>query len=243
MQQTVASLLTGALAEIRVARAGDVPDGDTTDLALAMFNELLDALNAENRAIYTRAFATFTLTANHQPHTIGLSTNAPDFTVTVGRPVAIRGANLVLSNNIRSPLTLRDDDWWLDLRAPTITSAVPTDLNYRADWPNGSIYLWPVPTTAYSLELVTDTQLAQVASADTLDLPPGYIQALRLTLAELLAPAFGQTVSASTAQKAIAARARVWTNDDEVPTLDTVDAGMPTGRRGRGYDFRTGFLE
>jgi hypothetical protein len=244
MQITVPALLTRALAEIRVARGGDVLDGDTADLALTLFNELLDGLNADGRAIYARGFATFTLTPNHQPHTIGLSTNTPvpDFTVTVGRPVAIRGANLVLANNVRSPLALRDDEWWLDLRVPTVPSAIPTDLNYRPDWPNGSIYLWQVPTTAYSLELVTDTQLAQVASGDTLDLPQGYVQALALTLAELCAPAFGQTVSGSTVIKAREARARVWGDDDEIPTLDTRDAGMPNSGGG-GFNFRTGFVE
>lgn len=241
MSITVNAFLTAALVEIRSARGGDVVNPDDMDLALLLFNELLDALNVDHRAIYTRAFTTFTLTPNLQPHTIGLTANTPTLTVTIGRPTRILGANLVLANTINSPITIRDDDWWLNQRAPAITSAIPMDLNYRATWPNGAIYLWPVPTAAYGLEIETETLLAQVALADTLDLPMGYQQALRLTTAELLANAFGQPVSATLERHAREARGRVWANNDVVPNLVTLDGGVPGGTGG-GYDYRTGLI-
>lgn len=240
MAVAVATFLTAALAEIRMARGGDVVGPDDMDLALFIFNELLDALNVDDRALYTRAFTTFTLTPSLQPHTIGLAANSPTFTVTIGRPTKVLGANLVLTNNIRVPLTLRDDDWWRNLRAQAVSASIPTDLNYGADWPNGTIRLWPVPTVAYGLELQTETLLAQVALTDTFDLPFGYQQALRLTTAELCAPAFGQTVSASTEKNARKAREAVWGNNDVIPNQKTRDAGVPGGRRGGGYDYRTG---
>jgi hypothetical protein len=100
-----------------------------------------------------------------------------------------------------------------------------------------------VPSAAYQVELETWTLLGSVADANvTLDFPPGYQQALRLTLAELCAPAFGQTVSTSTATKAREARARVWGVNDQIPNLMTRDAGMPGGRRG-GFNYLTGQIQ
>jgi hypothetical protein len=92
---TVTAFLTAALAEIRIARAGDVPSPDDLDLALTIFNELLDAWNADQRALYSTDMLTFPLTPNLQPHTIGLTADSPSFVVTTGRPTAIRRANLV----------------------------------------------------------------------------------------------------------------------------------------------------
>jgi hypothetical protein len=242
MSIAVPTFLTAALAEIRVARAGDVVNPEDMDLALTLFNELLDSYNGDDGpAIYTRMFATFTLTPNLQPHTIGLAANTPTFSVSVGRPTSIEGANIVLSSGVRTPLNIQDDDWWLNVRVRALTASIPTDLYYSPDWPNGSIYLWPVPTTAYSLEIETSTLLAAVALTDTLDLPFGYQAALRLTLAELLAPAFGQTVSQDTMRAARAARERIFSTNYEVPDLDTRDAGMPGGAMSGTWDYRTGF--
>lgn len=249
MSIAVSDFLRLALMEIRSARAGDVVQPDDAGDALLIFNELLDGLNATPRAIYTNAFTTFTLTANLQPHTIGLAANTPTFTVTIGRPARIVSANLILSNNIRVPLDLLNAQQWNAIsagaaagQAVTITSAVPMGLYYDPAWPTGNIYLWPVPDTAYGLELQTATLLAQVLSSDTFDLPFGYQQALRLTLAERLAPAFGQSVSRETAKAAQDARALIWGDNDEIPNA-IADAGVPMGARGCGFNFLTGQVE
>lgn len=239
MSTSVSDFLTAALAEIRAVRAGDVPSPEDMALALALFNELLDSLNQQGRALYTVGFSTFTLTPALQPHTIGVAGNSPTFTVATSRPMAIHGANLILANNIRTSLRLRDDEWWLNVRARSVVSAVPTDLYYSPDYPNGSLYLWPVPTTAYGIELETATLLAAVALADTFTLPPGYQRMLRLTLAEDLAPAFGQTVNPSTAERARQARMVVFAGNVAAPTGHTRDGGMPGVRGGR-FNYLTG---
>lgn len=252
MAIAVTDFIRLALSEIRAARAGDVVSPDDANDALLIFNELLDALNVDDRALYTVNFHTFTLTPNHQPHTIGISANTPDFTVTIGRPTKILSGNIILANNIRKPLELLDDDGWNRIsagaaagQAVTITASVDTYLYYTPDYPNGSLYLWPVPSTAYGLELRTNTLLAQVALTDTFDLPFGYQQALRLTLTELLAPHFGQPISPETANNARKARALVWGNNDVIPNLTTRDAGMPNGSMSRGnrYNYLTGLMD
>lgn len=243
MSIVVSQFLYLAAVEVRVARGGDPLSPNDQDLILAIFNELLDSLNGDGVALYNTTFQSFTLTAALQPHTIGIAANTPTFTVTTGRPTRILAANLVLTaGTTRVPLNLRDDQWWANIRSRLITSANPTDLYYDTSWPNGGIYLWPVPTTAYGLELEFQTQLAQVLATDTLDLPQGYQAALRLTLAELIAAAFGQSVSADTKRNAIDARARAWgSTNDPAPNLDTRDGGVPSGGGRSTYDYRTGY--
>ncbi len=154
----------------------------------------------------------------------------------------------MIANNIRIPFDLIDDEEWMNIRAgaatgvtPNIVSSIPRKLFYSPDWPNGSIYMWPVENTAYTLELEFEQLLSSMLATDTFNLPMGYQQALRLTLAELLAPAFGQRIADSTAIKAREARARAWAANDSIPDICTVDGGMPTegGRRGT-WSFQTG---
>ncbi len=234
----VDAFLALALKEIRAARAGDVIQPSDQDDALAVFNELLEALSGTSRALFAVTFPTFNLIANHQPHTIG---PGGDFNVT-RRPVSILSGSLWISTTIKMPLWFHDRTWWSQIMAPKIAVTVPGDAYYEPEWPLGKFYFWPIESSALQVELQLRTELLNVVATDTLDLPQGYQQALRLTLAELLAPMFGQTVSASTAQKAREARAQVWGNNDRIPNLRTRDGGMPGGHGGGhgGYDHFTG---
>jgi hypothetical protein len=237
----VSDLITDAFTEIRAARAGDVLAPEQMAWGLGKLNRLLDRWNANPRASYRGGFASYTLTASHQPHTIGPS--AADFTVTA-RPKAILGANLILTNVspvVRVPITLRDSEWWLAQSLQGLASSMPTDLYYDAGWPNGSLNLWPVPSTAYDLELLTDGLFDVLALTDAFWMPFGYRDAVTLTLAEEIAPGMGQRVDSSTAASAREARALIFGGNDDMPRIVTRDAGMPGGGGG-GFDFRTGFL-
>src|SRR3990167_4987 len=245
MEITAQDLIRLSLLEIRAVRAGDSINPTLNADALVVLNEYLDRLNVTPRALYDTTQTTFTMTASLQPHTIGLSANSPTFSVSINPPSPILSANVVLSGNIRCRVNVLNDQEWDAITAGaaagqsvTITSSIPTDLHYEPTWPNGELFLWPVPT-ANKLELRFETLLAALALTDTFTLPMGYQQALRLTLAELLAPMCGQTVSADTRRAARDARDAVWgTNDGSLNAIP--DAGVPgTGRRG-GWNYKTG---
>lgn len=250
---TKQDLILDALIEINAIAAGDLPEPATLDFASRALDEIYDDLNATPDGTYSNSFQSFTITPNLQPHTIGPS--GATFTVTV-RPIAILGANIVLntvSPAVRSPLEIRDDAWWLNQRVQGITSTVPTDLYYSADWSlgqsqtgnkNGSIFLWPVATQAYLLELLTASTLTPLTLLQTFSLPPGYQSACRLTLAERLAsPLTGHGASPDLTTRARDARARVFDNNEEPPRLITADAGMPGGGRpSSGGNYRTGWF-
>ena len=236
MSTTVADLLFNAAVEINAARAGDAQSPEDQTLLLYLLNEMLDEWNARTNALYATQKPIFTLTPNHQPHTIGVTANAPDFVVSTARPAKILEANLIIGNNIRKPLNIRDDQWYLSLLAPQITASVISDLWYNDGWPNGSIYTYPIITTAWQLELLLSVLLANLAATDTFDLPPGYQSALRLSLAERAAASFGQLTAAGLQGlmlRAKDARAAVFgANQTPIPRISTRDGGIPGGPQG-----------
>jgi len=236
---TVRDLVTEAAQELGIVAAGETLAAADAELFVQRLIWLFDSWNAERAGVYADRLTTHTLTPSLQPHTIG-----PSGTFTVSqRPVSIDGANLVLTNvtpNVYVPIAIRDIEWFRELPAPTLEASIPTDLYYEAGWPNGSLYLWPVPTTAYGLELQTRIVLSALTLADTFTMPPGYREAVTLTLAEKCARPFGRPVADDLRIEAMRARGRVFANNDETPRLCTVDAGMPAGGGGSTFNYRTG---
>jgi len=239
---TTSDLLRDALLELGVVDPVETVPSDMQSLALVRWNAILDQWNAQQIATYTKTFPTFTITANLSPHTIGPT--GATWTVTQ-RPVALIGVNLLIGSGVslvRIPITIRDDAWWMAQPVPNVRSSVPTDVYYSPAWPNGSIYFWPVPNTAYVVELEVRYVLAQVADADlgsTVTWPPGYQRALTLTLAEDLTGPYTVPMPQGLGKKAQEARAVVFANNNAPVRIRTRQSGMPSGTSG-GYSWRSG---
>src|SRR5579885_1594880 len=137
MALTVTKFLTGALKELRVARAGDVPSPDDLDDALLVFNELLDEWNADRRCVFNVNYSDFTLVPNLSPHTIGPAGTVagpadPTFVVSQ-RPVSLAGCQLNLGGGpppVFRTITVRDDAWYRKQPIPALAQSVPTDVYY-----------------------------------------------------------------------------------------------------------------
>lgn len=236
---TAGDLIKNAMLEIGAIAPDESVGTSEMTVGLDWLNRILDNWNAERQAVYNTTFNTFTLVADLENHTIGPSSSMPTFTVTGNRPVSIDGANLWLpggaSGPYRSPITLRDDAWWLSQPAPHVESTIPTDLYYSPDWPKGTLKFWPVPSFAYQVELEFRQVLSEVSSSATvITLPPGYRDALTLTLAEDLLPVYPHAVPGSLSVKAQQARNRVFANNTPAVRLVTKDPGMPPSKGG-GY--------
>lgn len=231
---TYLDLITDALRELNILDAEQEAQAADAAFLLRKLNRLFDSWNAKGAGAYALVNADYTLTPSLNPHTIGASG-----TFTATRPDAIEQAALV-SGGVVYPLVLRSFDWWNTLTTPTLEATIPTDLAYRASYPNASLYLYPVPSSAVTLRLTTRTPLAAVTLATDVALPPGYQEALTLTLAEDCAENFGTAVSPRLALRAQVARATLFANHDRPRRLATVDAGMPGSMTGWAYDYQTG---
>jgi hypothetical protein len=234
MADVTSDIITRALRKINQIAPDETPG--TTDLnsGLTELNDLLDTWAAKRRFAYNVSFTAYTLTPNLSPHTIG-----PTGTFVVAqRPVKVVGATLILTNvtpNIDSPvLRIRDDDWWNAQAVKSLASQTPTDLYYSPDFPNGSLYFWPVPNFAWGVRLELWGLISQFASLSTaFSMPPGYRNAITLSLAERLAESFGKTVTPVLMRDAQLARTAIEGNNNTSPRISTKDSGMGSGRAGR----------
>lgn len=243
---TVNQLLIDALMEIRMGRAGDSLEPELLEWARGKMNRLLDKWNADPAATFDVGFNTYALVALQQDYTLGPS--AANWAIAAGtRPEAITAANLILTTstpNVRVPLNVRDDQWWAANAVQDLTSAVPTDIYYTPSFPNGIVTVWPTPTTATNtIELIAPALLSQYNMTDSLWLPPGYREAITLTLAELCAPGCGQEPSQTLSKFAADARIVVFGNNVTSRNIRTRDAGMPGGGNRGGYSYRTGRIQ
>lgn len=235
---TKRDILAETAVELGVLDPGDTLGGREADTLGKKFDRLIDRWNAKRAAVYADRFDTFTLTANLSPHTIG-----PTGTwVMTKRPVSIEGASLLItggSQTIYKPITIRDQPWYDAQRVPALASTWPRDLFYNPTWPNGTIYFFPVGNTAYQVRVLSRLILSALALDDDFDLPPGYRDAITLTLTEDSAEAMGKDLSSRTVQRASEARALIFGNNTAPPRIATRDAGMPRGRRGKTFLYET----
>jgi hypothetical protein len=234
MAVTGTTLCTDVLVELGVYGPTQTPNPKDINVVLGQLTRLVDNWNADQQAIYADQFLTFTLTPSLQPHTIGPS--GATWT-TAQRPVSIEDAQLIVSSSQTYPITLREADWWNSIVNTGYTTDLPTDLYYSPTWPNGSLYFYGEPTAAYDVQLLCRGILSAYTLTTAFSMPPGYRDAMTLTLKEMCADAFAKTLSEKAIMDASKARARIFTNNTVIPKL-TSDAGLP-GRDGSGFDYVT----
>jgi hypothetical protein len=256
----VQNVITNALYEMNVVAPGETPDPGEMAFALSKFNQLLDSWATQKVYIYALQLlgdplvsgSNFILTPGLQPHTIGptpapnSTSPAPTFVVDGERPARLANVNIILNNvspNVRFPLNKRDKDWWASNRVQSIQTTLPTDYYYREDWPNGSIFFWPVPNFAYGAEFEIETLLQGAAQLDTVfSFPVGYELAITLTLAELLCPSFEKPPNQILVGAAGKARQNIAGLNAQPPHINLDDFGGPSNRGNRrsNFNYRTG---
>ncbi len=222
-----AGMLLGAGAQIPGTDVQDVMD---------VVNMVIDGWNADRKMVYCERQTPYTITPNLNPHTIG-----PTGTwVQSQRPESLSNASVIdtsVTPNVYIPIHLRDFHWQAQQAVPGVTGTISISGYYEPDWPNGRLYLYPVPTLAYGVNLWQRVILAQMALTDTFSLPPGYLEALVLTSAEYLCPMWDSNPPALLSQKAAEARVRLWSENIIIPRISTRDAGMPSGNSRRNTFF------
>ena len=245
---TWAEFITDALQEIGVYAPGDTIDAPVMDTAVRRLNYLIDEWAALERYAYSVDFLLRTITPSHQPTLLGPGLTSPDWATSnsLPRPTRIEGANLVLNSSNPSTdliINVRDDAWWLNQQVKSITSTIPTDLYYSPGFPDGAIYLWPIPTVAYQVRLEVWVVVGEV-DADTIGstqvvIPTGYRKAMMLTYAEDLTTPLQRPMPDTLPERARKARAAVQSNNIKSARVASADYGTGSGGRG-GFNYRTG---
>lgn len=229
------TIIEGALYELNKLGQGQTIAPADLAFGLLKLNRLIDQWKAERRFVYYIAHESYPFAASKQSYTIGPS--GADFNA--ARPVRIEYANLIVTEttpNYSKPLNVIEVSDYSEINVPAQSGAEPFVIYYQATHPNGTIFPWPYPENAPGplanrLELYTWAQLSGFALASTtVELPPGYEEAITLTLAEKLAQAFGKTVSAEFRDETRKARSIIGHINTVAPRMKTCDFGIPTSQ-------------
>lgn len=247
-------IITDALIKVGISAPGEPLDSDTAQWAFREGNYLLDEWATSKKYVYASAFNNYVLPSNlpvaadgSAKATIGPGPGATYFATQ--RPVKILSASAIINNTtppVLAPIQIDDNQWWAGVTLPGITSMYPTNLFYNPAFPNGELYLWPISNTAFGLRLETWVQLLQFGSITdpiggpgaSMTVPPGYRNAIMLSLAERL----GGQPPPTLARDAASARAAIFTNNASPANISTRDSGMPgnqEGRRSTTFSYRT----
>jgi hypothetical protein len=231
----VSDLITLALRKLRVLAPNESPTATELSDALIALNLMLDAWTADSCFIHARSRNPFPLVSNQYVYTIGPS--GADFTLT--RPIRLESAGLILDNSIANPLEvpvelLLYSDEYAGIINKTLVATYPRKIWYNPTYPNGTIYLWPVPSGSNIYIVLYVAQLLSQFSAtsESVAFPPGYANALVYNLAIELAEDYGVTPTENIMMLADKSKARVKA-DNVVKTIPLLGSDYPTRERGR----------
>lgn len=185
---TAQDIIEGALRKIHVLGKGSSLDNDEAQDALETLNAMLATWSAEGDLVFTESKETFNLTTANS-YTIGSS---GDFNTT--RPLYFTAA-YVTSGNIDYSLEFIDNQQYSTIPLKT-TGSIPEYLYYDANYPLGTIYLYPSPSSVTTITLYSVKPITSFSSlTTTFSMPEEYKASLIYNLAVWLAPEYEREAS------------------------------------------------
>ena len=190
---TAADVIYQALRRIGQLRPGYSPSPELLSDCLSEWQAMYDSWNTDQTFQFTNPDKYFSITnggfnGNYYQYSIG-----PGGDFDYNRPVSIRRANWVWTINTpnqpqRLPIRLIDESEWMRIiQLPIPGALLAIYLWYDPQYPKGVLNLWPPVQPGNQIELYMWGQLTYPASLSTqFSFPPGYWQATKLSLAEML---------------------------------------------------------
>ena len=171
-----------------IGRLGQGRGAGTSESTVAFnaLNLMLDSWSTKRTRVFQIGNATYALAAGTESYVIGTGQvwNGP-------RPTAIESADIVAtiggsSKNSYFPLQIISQKEFARLQTLGDQADVPKSLYYDNAYPYGTVYLYPTPALAISIELYVWTPLTQFATISTaVAFPAGYAYNLAVEIAPL----------------------------------------------------------
>lgn len=229
---TVRELIEGSLRLIEELGAGQTADNESANDALKSLAMMINSWSAMGDMIFTETIDSLSLTGGDGTYTIGAT---GDFAV--ARPSRITAA-YVTSGSVDSVLSVIDASQYAAIPVKT-TQGTPDRIFFASDFPNASIKLYPVPSSAMTLTLYSEKPLTEyTALTTTLSLPPGYERALKYNLAVEIAPEYGKTASPTVQSIAIESKSAIQAANNRYDNEKLVADGALLSQGG--YNIYTG---
>lgn len=206
-------LVTSIMRKIGAITKNETPSSDEANDGIEIINDILSSWSNDSAKVYTNVLENFTLTPGDGEYTIGTGAN-----FNTARPIKILKA-YTRSGTIDTPLKIISDENFARI---TVKSQVgPADcLNYNPSFPSGTIKIWPVPSTADTLYLLSEKELTSITLAGTVSFPPGWKRALIYNGAIDFASEYGQPVTAEIAEIAAESKAAIMRGVMKTHSLD-----------------------
>lgn len=215
MPRTVRDILTRAMRTATILGAAETMDGNDAADALLVLNQMLDAWQADRLFAYQILTRTHALSAGVGTYTIG-----PGGTINVPRPVRIEWAFTRDAQNYDRSMDIVPDQVYAAITLKSQGNNFPTVLYYAPGMPQGTISLWELPPAGLTLHLGCWVTLSEFADLDaSVTLPPGYEQAIVMSVAELLCPEYGVQPAAALVKHAARSRANIQQNNLPDPRI------------------------
>ena len=177
MPTTVTQLIHSSFRLIGAIASGEVLETNELNDAFASLNQMLGLWNTEGASLFSRQRVTISTTSSNS------------YTLAT-RPVRIESAS-VASGGIDSRLEIVDSAGWESVPEKAATSVYVRVLYCDYGYPTATVYIAPIPRLSGTLELWIWLPIAQFATVtDSIDLPPGYEQAIRYNFAVALLPEY-----------------------------------------------------
>lgn len=211
---TVIEIIQDALEDINVLGVGESVSAADSQKCLRTLNQMIGQWQANKMSVFAQKVISFSPDGS-QTYTIG-----PSATINVALPVKIDFASWRDAGGIDREIAVLDSlEQYEKISDKTESGGDAVCVFFQRTYPTGLIYVWPQPTTG-SIRLVTRQDLTVYGSLTAdLSVPAEYEMAIRYSLAELLAPAYGLQASPRVSQLARQARRVLKRNNIIIPEL------------------------
>lgn len=212
---TAIQLITRALRLSRVIGKDQTPDAEESNDALTMLNWMLDQWWIQSLAVYATQKTPVSWPSGAASRSIGLTGDTVS-----DRPVKVVPGSSLRYLGVDYPVSLLTNIEQYERITDKAVGGIPQYLFFDPQYPNGMLYLWPVPAQPMTLTLTTYQRIETIASlASQVEVPPAYEMAMIYNLGVMLAPEYGVGIQPDLQKQATQAKAIIEHNNARPLTM------------------------
>ena len=175
--------LSGALASGETADANDLLEAQDDA------NDMLDQWSTQDLMLYYDKVDIVPLVAGQISYDIGPTATS----LVTERPIEILLANYRDANGLDTPMNVVPHDSYERLVQKTTSQTEPSIVCYIPTNPNGTLLVWPTPSSGMTMRLMSNKQLSNIADlSDDVPMPKGYNEAFIYGIAERICIRLGR---------------------------------------------------
>lgn len=205
---TARELIRRSLILIGVLGQGENPTSAEADDALQTLNEIVDKWNVEALMITSNVKIKFPLTGA-KSYTIGEGGDID----TLRPPSGVLGAYYEMPGGISIPLQIITESQYENIVLKDLNVQIPNIIFYNNSHPLAELFVYPISDVGSVVLSVSDQFLLFPTLDTVIDLPSGYIKALRYNLATELSTEYGRQLDERIIEMAIGAKSFIKTTN------------------------------